>query len=76
VHDGVKINVIDTPGYADFISDAIAAMEAAEMALFVVDAVAGPQVQTNASGRSRARWASHAQSSSTGWTRNTPTSTP
>lgn len=46
VHNGVKINVIDTPGYADFIGDAIAAMEASEMALFVVDAVAGPQVQT------------------------------
>ncbi len=45
-HNGVKINVIDTPGYADFIGDAIAGMEAAEMALFVVDAVAGPQVQT------------------------------
>lgn len=45
-HDGVKINVIDTPGYVDFITDAIAGMEAAEMALFVVDAVAGPQVQT------------------------------
>ena len=46
VHDGVKINVIDTPGYADFVGDAIAGMEAAEMALFGVDAVAGPQVQT------------------------------
>jgi elongation factor G len=46
VHDGVKINVIDTPGYADFIGDAVAGLEAAEMALFVVDAVAGPQVQT------------------------------
>ncbi len=45
-HEGVKINVIDTPGYADFLGDAIAGMEAAEMALFVVDAVAGPQVQT------------------------------
>ena len=46
VHDGVKINIIDTPGYADFMGDAIAGMEAAEMALFVVDAVSGPQVQT------------------------------
>jgi elongation factor G len=46
MHDGVKINVIDTPGYADFVADAIAGMEATEMALFVVDAVAGPQVQT------------------------------
>ncbi len=45
-HKGVKVNVIDTPGYSDFVSDAIAGLEAAEMALFVVDAVAGPQVQT------------------------------
>ncbi|HEY5517395.1 MAG TPA: elongation factor G [Coriobacteriia bacterium] len=46
MHKGVKINIIDTPGFADFTGDAIAGMEAAEMALFVVDAVAGPQVQT------------------------------
>lgn len=46
VHKGVKVNIIDTPGYADFIGDAIAGIEAAEMALFVIDAVAGPQVQT------------------------------
>ncbi len=45
-HKGVKVNVIDTPGYADFLGDAIAGMTAAEMALFVVDAVSGPQVQT------------------------------
>ena len=45
-HNGVKINIIDTPGYVDFIGDAIAGMEAAEMALFVIDAVAGVQVQT------------------------------
>jgi elongation factor G len=46
VHKDVKINVIDTPGFGDFMGDAIAGMEAAEMALFVVDAVSGPQVQT------------------------------
>ena len=46
MHKSVKINIIDTPGFADFMGDAIAGMEAAEMALFVVDAVAGPQVQT------------------------------
>lgn len=45
-HEGVKINIIDTPGYVDFIGDAIAGIEAAEMAVFVVDAVSGPQVQT------------------------------
>ncbi|MCL2504550.1 MAG: elongation factor G [Coriobacteriia bacterium] len=46
MHGDVKVNVIDTPGYADFVGDAIAGMEAAELALFVVDAVSGPQVQT------------------------------
>lgn len=45
-HKGFVINVIDTPGYADFIGEAVAGIQAAEMALFVVDAVAGPQVQT------------------------------
>ena len=47
VHKGVKVNIIDTPGFADFMGDAVAGMEAAEMALFVVDAVSGPQVQTD-----------------------------
>ncbi len=46
-YNGVKINLIDTPGYADFIGDAIAAMRAVELALFVVDAVSGPQVTTD-----------------------------
>ena len=43
--DGHKINVIDTPGYADFVGDAIAGMHAAELAVFVIDAVSGVQVQ-------------------------------
>ena len=47
VHKDVKVNIIDTPGFADFMGDAVAGMEAAEMALFVVDAVSGPQVQTD-----------------------------
>ncbi len=41
-----KINVLDTSGHPDFIGDTMACMQAAEMALFVVDAVAGPQVMT------------------------------
>ena len=44
VHRNTKINVLDTSGSPDFIGDAIAAMYAAEAGLFVVDAVAGPQV--------------------------------
>ena len=45
-HKGFKINVLDTSGHPDFIGEAILTMQAAEMALFVVDAVAGPQVMT------------------------------
>ncbi|MCD8316731.1 MAG: GTP-binding protein, partial [Eggerthellaceae bacterium] len=41
-----KINVLDTSGHPDFIGDTLATMQAAEMAIFVVDAVAGPQVMT------------------------------
>ena len=41
-----KINVLDAPGSADFLGDTIAAMEASEMALFVVDAVSGAGVMT------------------------------
>lgn len=41
-----KINLIDTPGYADFIGETIAALRAADALFLVVDAVAGVQVQT------------------------------
>ena len=45
-YKGCKINLLDTPGNSDFFGDTISAMSAAEMALFVVDATAGPQVNT------------------------------
>jgi elongation factor G len=41
-----KINFIDTPGFANFFSDARAALRVAEAALLVVDAVHGVEVQT------------------------------
>jgi len=41
-----KINIIDTPGFANFLTDARAALRVAEGALVVVDAVAGVEVQT------------------------------
>lgn len=41
-----KINLLDTSGQPDFIGDTLATMQAAEMAMFVIDAVAGPQVMT------------------------------
>jgi elongation factor G len=41
-----KINLIDTPGYADFIGDVAAALRVADLAVFVVSAVDGVEVQT------------------------------
>ncbi|HCU99736.1 MAG: elongation factor G [Dehalococcoidia bacterium] len=45
--NGVKINFIDTPGYADFVSEVICGVRAADLALIVVDALAGPEVGTD-----------------------------
>lgn len=45
-HNGYRINLIDSPGYADFIADALAALRAVDLALFVVSAVDGVEVQT------------------------------
>jgi elongation factor G len=41
-----KINLIDAPGYANFLSEARAALRVADAAIVVVDAVAGVEVQT------------------------------
>jgi elongation factor G len=43
-----KINLLDAPGYADFIGEMRAAMRVADLAVFVVSAVEGLQVQTQA----------------------------
>jgi elongation factor G len=41
-----KINLIDTPGVGNFLSDARAALQVVDAALVVIDAVAGVMVQT------------------------------
>jgi elongation factor G len=44
--DDVKINIIDTPGMSDFVGEARAAIQVAEAAIVVVDAVDGVQIET------------------------------
>jgi elongation factor G len=41
-----KVNLLDAPGYANFLAEARAALRVADAALVVVDAVAGVEVQT------------------------------
>lgn len=45
--NNTRINLIDTPGYANFVGEALSALRAADAAIEVVDAVAGPEVQTH-----------------------------
>ncbi|MFZ6002805.1 MAG: elongation factor G [Actinomycetota bacterium] len=52
---GHKVNLVDTPGYADFLGDVIAALRVVDLAVFVVSAVDGVEVQTEAIWREAAR---------------------
>ena len=45
-HDGTKINLLDTPGFADFEGDRRAALRVADASLVIVDGSAGVQVGT------------------------------
>ncbi len=45
-YNGVKLNVLDTPGFADFVGEVVGALHVADTALMVIDAVNGIEVQT------------------------------
>ncbi|MBS3784170.1 MAG: elongation factor G [Anaerolineae bacterium] len=44
--NGYKVNVLDTPGYTDFVGEAKSAVRVADAAVIVVDAVSGVEVGT------------------------------
>jgi elongation factor G len=53
--EGHKINILDCPGYADFSADAVTALRVADLAVFVVSAVEGVEVQTEIMWKAAAR---------------------
>ncbi len=46
ISKGHKLNIIDTPGYADFIGETLSALSSADSAIIVVSAPAGVEVGT------------------------------
>ena len=50
-HNDLRINLLDTPGYADFIGEVVAANAVADAAIVVVDASSGVQVGTETAWR-------------------------
>ncbi len=44
--NGIKINVIDTPGYPDFVGEVAASLHVVDTAIFVINAAEGVQVGT------------------------------
>ena len=69
-----KINLIDTPGMANFLSDARAGLRVADAALVVVDAVHGAESRPRKCGRRRKNSSCPGSSRSIGSTASAPAS--
>ncbi|MFH1790597.1 MAG: elongation factor G [Candidatus Omnitrophota bacterium] len=46
-HNGIKVNLIDTPGFSEFVGEVIGGLRAADAAVLVVNAVSGIQIGTD-----------------------------
>ncbi|HEX3795055.1 MAG TPA: elongation factor G [Acidimicrobiales bacterium] len=55
VVNGIKVNLLDTPGYADFHSEVLSALRVVDLAVVVVSASDGVQAQTEDAWRAAAR---------------------
>ena len=53
--NGVKVNLLDTPGYADFASEMLTALASVDLAVVVVSATDGVQAQTEDAWRAAAK---------------------
>lgn len=53
--NGVKVNLLDTPGYADFAGEMVTALANVDLAVLVVSATDGVQAQTEDAWRAAAR---------------------
>jgi elongation factor G len=54
IFNDFKINIIDTPGFSDFVGETIAAIDAADTALFLVNGQAGVEATTETAWRQTA----------------------
>lgn len=46
-HEGLKVNLLDTPGFLDYIGEVVAGVHAADSVIVLVDAVSGVEVGTS-----------------------------
>jgi elongation factor G len=54
IFNDIKINIIDTPGFSDFVGETIAAIDAADTAIFLVNGQAGVEATTETAWRQTA----------------------